>query len=300
MLHALQIQPSSVKIPTMSIKQNIPTLDLDYFKVEFQNYYRLLNHAKEGRNQISKPHKHDFFLFFLINNGGGTHCINHKTFKVADQQLHILLPDQIHQWDLTAETTGFQFMINQDILHALADSTYFNFIRAQQLQVIDLRHESFKSLLQEFKALEAELLSSQENNWRLIYTRSQLITLLIEQEIRHHYQVEVTSKIPQLLLKYQTLINRNFAKNRQVSYYANLLHITPNYLNILCRKHFDCSALSLIQNRTIQEAKMLLQYSNSSIKEIAFNLGFRDVSYFSNFFKSQLGISPRSFKEKPL
>lgn len=281
----------------MSFNVQVPTLELNHFKDEFQNDYRLINHQINGRNSITKPHKHEFYLFFLIENGAGVHTIDHKKFMVRNHQLHILLPHQAHEWELADETTGYQFMINQEILHALADLTHLNLIRLKQLHTIDLQPNYFNSLLQEFKALETELLAKQDNNWRIIYTRSQLITLLIDQEIKRYYQVEVAEKIPNILVKYQSLINKNFTTHKQVSYYAQRLHITPNYLNILCKKHFNSTALSLIQNRIIQEAKTMLLYSNLSIKEIAYTLGFRDVSYFSNFFRGQIGTSPRSFKE---
>lgn len=281
----------------MPFSIQVPTLKLNHFQDEFQNDYRLINHQIDGRNTILKPHKHEFYLFFLIENGAGIHTIDHKKFEVKNNQLHILLPDQSHKWELAPETTGYQFMINQEILHSLADLTHLNLIRSQQLQVINLQAQYFNALLQEFKALEAELLSKKDNNWRIIYTRSQLITLLIDQEIKRYYQVEVAEKIPNLLVNYQSLINKNFITQKQVSYYAQRLHITPNYLNILCKKHFNSTALSLIQNRIIQEAKTMLLYSNLSVKEIAYTLGFKDVSYFSNFFRGQIGTSPRSFKE---
>ncbi|WP_232516389.1 helix-turn-helix domain-containing protein [Chitinophaga caeni] len=57
-------------------------------------------------------------------------------------------------------------------------------------------------------------------------------------------------------------------------------------------------ATHMIQNRILLEAKRLLQASECSIKEIAYELGFNDLAYFSNFFKTQTGYSPRQFKER--
>ncbi|MCH5685442.1 helix-turn-helix domain-containing protein [Niabella sp. W65] len=54
----------------------------------------------------------------------------------------------------------------------------------------------------------------------------------------------------------------------------------------------------MIQQRVLLEAKRLLQSTDLSIKEIAFELGFVDHAYFSNFFKSHTGATPTEFKEK--
>jgi len=55
-------------------------------------------------------------------------------------------------------------------------------------------------------------------------------------------------------------------------------------------------ALAFIQNRLLLEARNLLQNSGMSVKEIAFELGFNELSYFSAFFKSKTGQSPRQYK----
>jgi hypothetical protein len=46
------------------------------------------------------------------------------------------------------------------------------------------------------------------------------------------------------------------------------------------------------------EAKRLLTYGDLSVKEVAYQLGFNDPFYFSNFFKKQTKLSPKLYKEK--
>jgi AraC-like DNA-binding protein len=58
--------------------------------------------------------------------------------------------------------------------------------------------------------------------------------------------------------------------------------------------------LLIIQNRVILEAKRLLYYTDKSAKEIAFELGFEDAAYFSNFFKKHTSLSPSLFKKQKL
>jgi AraC-like DNA-binding protein len=68
--------------------------------------------------------------------------------------------------------------------------------------------------------------------------------------------------------------------------YAELLYITPNHLNALCKEHLGMQAGEVIRNRIVLEAKRLLVNKNTSISEIAYYLNFADNSYFSKFLKN--------------
>ncbi|QQT56372.1 helix-turn-helix transcriptional regulator [Sphingobacterium multivorum] len=72
--------------------------------------------------------------------------------------------------------------------------------------------------------------------------------------------------------------------------------ISPNYLNILCQRHLNSTATEVIHNRLTQEAKDQLRYSEKTIKEITYSLGFYSVSAFSRFFKNRTGFTPTEYR----
>ena len=76
-----------------------------------------------------------------------------------------------------------------------------------------------------------------------------------------------------------------------------MLNITSKTLTQYVGECSTQSPLSLINNRIILEAKRLLRYSNFSVKEIAFRLGFEDPSYFVKFFKRLVHRSPADYRE---
>ena len=82
--------------------------------------------------------------------------------------------------------------------------------------------------------------------------------------------------------------------------YAELLYITPNHLNAVCKDVLGLSAGEVIRNRTLLEAKRLLTNPRLNISEIAFNLNFSDNSYFTKFFKKIEGITPEEFRKRTL
>lgn len=211
--------------------------------------------------------------------------------------MHLLFPGQVHSWHLGKNTSGYQLMISRPIFETFSDSLSFSFILHQHHPVIDLPGQVFQKLLYEFLAVKEEL-SQKPVQWGVVNLRIRLIAQFIYREAEKKFkELEVYLTKP-ILYKYHTLVDLYFKEQKSVAFYASQLHITPNYLNILCKRHFHVPAMFLIQNRTILEAKRLMKASDQSVKEIAYELGFSDLAYFSNFFKSQTGLSPRDFRER--
>lgn len=74
-----------------------------------------------------------------------------------------------------------------------------------------------------------------------------------------------------------------------------MLHITPNHLNKTINKQLGKSAQSVYNEILLQEAKVLLLQTSQDISEIAFSLGFNDLSYFGKFFKKHTHQTPLEY-----
>ena len=96
--------------------------------------------------------------------------------------------------------------------------------------------------------------------------------------------------------KYNDLLAANVSNERSVDFYAGQLDITPNHLNKSVKTVTGRTAITILNEMSIQEAKMQLKHTNQSISDIAFQLGFEDLSYFSRFFKKATGMSPMEYR----
>lgn len=96
--------------------------------------------------------------------------------------------------------------------------------------------------------------------------------------------------------KFNLLVENNYKKQHQVQFYAKELNKSPKTLSNLFALYNHKSPLAVIQERILLEAKRLLYYTDKSAKEIAFELGFDDAAYFSNFFKKSTAQSPSDFR----
>src|SRR5690606_721569 len=100
------------------------------------------------------------------------------------------------------------------------------------------------------------------------------------------------------LLKFQNLLELHFRKERNSSFYADKLSISPSTFSKKIKSQFGTTPTKLIQERVILEAKKLLDLTFKTVKEVAMELNFYDEFYFSRYFKKEVGSSPTHFREK--
>lgn len=99
------------------------------------------------------------------------------------------------------------------------------------------------------------------------------------------------------LMQFKTLLENNFYKERQPSFYAEQMGLSPNNFSKICKQHFLKTPSELIHQRVILESKKLIHLTYKSMKEIAAELNFDDENYFSRYFKKHTGITPTAFRE---
>jgi len=102
-----------------------------------------------------------------------------------------------------------------------------------------------------------------------------------------------------IVRKFNLLVEANFKTEHSVSFYAKELCKAPKTLSNAFAIFGQKSPSQIIHERIIVEAKRLLLYTGRSMKDITFELGFEDVSYFSSFFKKNVDVSPSEFRNAP-
>jgi len=117
---------------------------------------------------------------------------------------------------------------------------------------------------------------------------------------RHFHPVSQPMATPvevPIVQRFVLAIEREFRAKRFVSEYAELLVVTPNYLDEVVKRSIGDSAGRHIRQRVALDAKRMAVYANLSMKEIAYELGFPDPSYLSRFFRPVIGINFPDFKK---
>ncbi|ASW76280.1 AraC family transcriptional regulator [Chryseobacterium piperi] len=275
---------------------HFPVLGIQVFNENQSKGCQLLFNELHGERSIDDPHKHDFFIINLFEHGKGSHTIDFIKYPIENHQIHLVFPGQVHQWVIEKETIGYQLMISREWFEGFLPALRFSWSYYQNHPVINVSEEMYQLLLYEFKAIQKEL-NKETVFLDLIQKRSEVIGLLISKSVEGVFKdFEIYNSNP-IISKFQNFIDQYFKEERSVSFYAEKLNISANYLNIVCKKSLNTSASSLIQDRILLEAKRLLKVSEMSVKDIVYDLGFYDHASFSKFFKAQTGMTPSQFKE---
>jgi len=284
-------------------KKDIPVYSIDHLSLFKQKDILISRFAPylAVHHNLHLAHKHSFFHLILFTEGGGTHDIDFHTFPVQPFQIYFMIPGQVHSWNFAGHVDGYvvnfsdqffqTFLVNAEYMDQFA---FFNGIVSQS--VIQLPEHVRKKAQGYFEDLVAESESGlpfgldmvKSILLQLLYTIGRLsYTDRSDKTGTHNYT---------LLRNFQKLIEKNFTSMRLPKQYAELLYVTPNYLNALCRDLVGIPAGDMIRNRIVLEAKRLLVNLELSISEIAYKLNFDDNSYFSKFFKNQSGSTPEEFR----
>lgn len=101
-----------------------------------------------------------------------------------------------------------------------------------------------------------------------------------------------------VLRQFARLIESHYREHLSLAEYAQLLGVSTTHLNCLCREFHGASALSVLHQRLLLEAKRSLQYTSMTITQVSDYLGFSDITYFSRFFRKRGGMTPKEFKMK--
>lgn len=277
-------------------KNKIETLTSSYILGEDTWDITLFKHTEKGRSDLILPHKHDFYLLLFIEKGTGRHDIDFNQIEVKEYQIHFLRPQQVHYWQLSADTQGHQLMFSKLMLNSFQLLSPLPFFYIGMPFCLTLTKEEYLVIKNKLIELEDSLKGKTALQREISLLLFHLVLKKVQLYYLQYYSEEELKKVDAKIQEFEILLEEYFHKQSNVAFYAQKLNITPNYLNIRSKKALGLTASELIHNRIILEAKRLLTTTSVSIKEIAYYLSFNDTSYFNNFFKKHVSLTPGEFR----
>lgn len=200
---------------------------------------------------------------------------------------------------------GFYCIFNQHFFHKFGDLNQYSVFQPGENHVFELSDEQVEQIAGIYKKMFEEIKSDYTHKYDVL--RNLVFELLhFAMKIQpatnfDKQQINASKRISTLFLE---LLERQFPIDdthqriylRSASEFANQLNIHVNYLNRAIKETTQKTTSQIIAERILQEAKILLKHSVWSVSEIAYALGFTEVTHFNNFFKKHIQLSPLKFR----
>lgn len=271
------------------MKKEVGGLQIGHSSIKDKDFKIECDVINDKNVEVPFSHRHFFYAIYWIHEGNGTHVIDFEEYEMKPDRIFFVRPEQVHFMQIKESLRYSALQFTEDLMIPI------NWVIEKEIPVyidIDSNEKSRLEIL--FNQIQKESISQLPNSVAII--RSEINTLLLDFE-RMAMPISNFSILPDLLCKYREMIDKNFINERQVQFYATQLGVCPNYMNVLTRKFLGKSALELINERTVLEIKRMLLRSDLTVSEIAYRLGFNELSYFSRFFRLKTGMTPLKFRD---
>lgn len=255
-------------------------------KIEASSLLKVAPFRKEIRK--TEPHKHNSYLEIIyLREGSGLHTIDHTSFSIIPPTVFFVRKEQVHHWDMTDTPDGYVLLLKKGFVdHSLDRELKSLLSKLSGLSCIHLKETESIDTLFQMLTIEKDF----------TVTEGLLKALFAKILIAGKPSIIKSRKSDGAITIFRELLNQTNDLQNNVNYYAEKLHMTPQNLNVICRKALDQSAAEVIAEHIISEAKRQLMYTISSVSEIAFKLNFKDTSHFVKYFKRYTGLTPQTFR----
>jgi AraC family transcriptional regulator, transcriptional activator of pobA len=252
------------------------------------------------------PYKRrDFYKVMLVKGRGTVHYAD-TVVEVQKQALSFSNPQIPYKWEHTNNIRSGVFCIfNQQFFHQYGNLSQYAIFQPGGTHVFELTDEQVQIVQGIFDRMFSEINSEYVHKYDVLRTLVfELVHFAMKMEPAAKLEKQPIMAAQRIATLFLELLERQFPIDeshrtlalRSASDFANQLNVHVNHLNRAVKEATQKTTTQLIAERVVQEAKILLKHSNWSVSEIAYALGFAEVTHFNNFFKKHVKVSPLQFR----
>ena len=285
----------------LSTNPQLPIYALEPDEITGSRQFRVYHFDGNLPNQsdLLIPHRKDHYLFVFIKRAVSRQWIDTKPYVLKDNTVYFMGPNQVIVKEELNQlwSTGVAFTDEFLSLQENASLKKLPLIQNPQHEhELQLTEADVRFVDDTLSKLRAEY--QQSGAWRQQMLSAHLTVLLtyLSRLYTEQFKHDEPSADKLLVTKFQAKIDECFRELHEVSAYASLLHISAGHLSEVVKAQSGRSAIKHIHERLALEARRLLFHTQYSLKEIAFDLGFSDASYFTRFFKRETSLTPADYR----
>jgi AraC family transcriptional activator of pobA len=276
----------------------------DTQSVVFPNF--LHHESLETRSKIYdweiKEHLHaELYQIFIIHDGSGLLISGENELKTEGPSIILMPANTVHGFIFQPDVVGEVITFSESFLENIFRNSPKILMETTQLKILNFGKENaiFEQLIQYKIQILNELIDENPEKRNVIQLLFQLLFIQIYRfSILEKQEISISdNKMLNYFKAFQKSIKQTITETKSVETYAKELTITPVHLNRVCHAIVKKSALQIIHEYLIAEAKKYLLNTNYSISEVSYLLNFKDPAYFTRLFKKKTGVSPSEFKK---
>lgn len=247
----------------------------------------------------------DFYKISLIIGKNKVHYAD-KISVIEDQALFFANPQIPYNWEQVDENqTGFFCIFTEAFFNQFGNLKEYPLFQPGGNPIVPISMELAESLKKVYLKMFDEINSDYTFKYDVLRN---LVFEIIHQALKTqtvttslYSKSNATIRVSSLFLE---LLERQFpieSISQQINFrspseFANQLNVHVNHLNKALKETTGKTTSQIVSERIVQEAMILLKQTNWNINEIAWCLGFDELSHFINFFKKNVQVSPKTYR----
>lgn len=272
------------------------------FQRSIEDFFCLrIEDLTEGVVKPIAPSKEESHTLIFVTEGSYKTKIGFKEYTISPNNIVVLQAGVVFSTEKPSKAVkGFTCHFDPNILIGKYGNrpliSEFDFLSIGSHPVIEIPFNSRIDILNLFLRLMSEFKSEVKPNLSIVH--SYIHALLTELKVLYGQNKLIEQNAPfQITNQLRRLAHEKVKENLKVVDFARIMNVSPNHLNKSVKTITSKSVSYLIDEVKLIEIKYLLYQSNLSIREIAYEMGYSDSSYFTRFFRKREGISPTEFRQ---
>jgi AraC-like DNA-binding protein len=251
----------------------------------------------------------------------GLYCVYLKDVKCGDivygrhtydyqaGTLVFFAPGQVSEFEIPAQAyqpKGYGLVFHPDLVHgtslgkALATYHFFSYQSNEALHISDAERQV---VLDCFSKIAFELSQSIDKHSKKLITANIELFLSYCERFYDRQFISREHVNKGVLARFEEQLNAYFLSDKpstlglpSVAYFAEQLHLSPNYFGDLIKRETGQSVKEMIQNKLIDVAKDRVFDGDKTVNQIAYELGFKYPQHFTRLFKQRVGNTPLAYR----
>ena len=266
----------------------------------------LIDNSHTMRAELSsdnEPFRIDMTMAIIYEQGSADLKINMRDYHIEAPAVLLVLNDQIYQSSGHSEDLRSKVIL---MSRSFSDSLFANSgeilpLKSSIMKNPVMKIENEENVFGQFFQLLQNIAASPRQEFKIESARHLTLSMFYGYSHMKHEVNEVkstNSRQEEIFTKFTELLERHHKKEREIAFYADKMCMTSKHLSQVIKDYTGKTALGLIEEYVISEAKSMLLSTTMSIQQISDELKFPSQSVFGKYFKRVAGISPSEYRNR--